>query len=170
MTGASIPLCYTVPQSPNGRDKKVARTVARKCLINIFVAMFYYLIIYDMDTVNNTQMTTKQLSKQDVIKQIRATMQKVDPTARVILHQDGKHWVSEDLDKIIDLVVVVDKDQLSLDEDRSITKPLWDIEDNIDYQFVIYPHVVPKSLWIRNNMPTQFCNTVMNHENGTVLC
>lgn len=125
-----------------------------------------------MDTVNNTQTTTKQISKQDVIRQIKATMKKVDPTARVILHNCGFHYVSDDIDKMIDLVVVLDKDndKISWDDRSNVSLPLIDVEEQYDYQYSIYPMILARNEWINNNMPTPFYNTVMNHENGTLLC
>jgi hypothetical protein len=97
-------------------------------------------------------------------------MKKVDPTARVILHNCGFHYVSEDIDKIIDLVVVLDKDKLSWEEKDNVRDPLENIEEQIDYQYAIFPIVLTKNEWVHNNMPTPLYNTVMNHENGTVLC
>jgi hypothetical protein len=124
-----------------------------------------------MEIINNTQVAHTQVTKQDVIEQIKKTMKKVDPTAKVILHKSAFHSIADDMDKIIDLVVVLDKDQqrLSLDEEHVITDPLGDIEDNLDYQYCIFPIVVPKTQWVSQGQPTYFYREIMD-EDGVVLC
>lgn len=98
------------------------------------------------------------MSRKYVVAQIQMIMRRLFPTAEVILHgSEARGEARPDSD--IDLLILVDGDKLSLDQEDTITTPLYELELQIGV--VISPIVMLKKQWENRPLVTPFYLNVM---------
>lgn len=84
------------------------------------------------------------MRRPEIVKRIKEVLQRVAPDAQAILFgSEARGDARPDSD--IDLLILVDKDKISLEEEQKITHPLFHIE--YETGVLINPIVRSKSLW-----------------------
>jgi len=95
------------------------------------------------------------------IEQIKSVISKVAPTSEVILYgSEARGDAREDSD--IDLLILVDKDEISYQEKVDITNPLFELELQNDCSVNISPLVYTRKQWYERPFRTPFYINVMN--------
>lgn len=100
----------------------------------------------------------------ELIERIKNIIKQVAPQAKVILfgsHARGEAKEGSD----IDLMVILDKDNLSWEEERVVTTPLYTLE--FETGKIISPHVITAKEWEKAAHRTTFYHEVM--KDGIVL-
>lgn len=100
----------------------------------------------------------------DVVEQIRKTIHAVAPTAKTILFGSEARGEAR-LDSDIDLLILIDGDRMSLEQEEAITLPLYELE--LKTGVTISPIVVLKKLWENRPFKTPFYINIVNE--GIVL-
>ena len=99
------------------------------------------------------------MSKDEIIEQIKNKVHSIDPTATVILYGSyARGDFNENSD--IDLLILVDKKKVSLEDKKKISYPLYDIE--FDTGKIISPLVYSKEKWENPSVVTPFYENVKN--------
>ena len=97
------------------------------------------------------------LSKSDILQSIKKTVKSIDPTATVILYGSAARGdVKPGSD--IDLLILVDKENLSPLDKKRLKYPLYDIE--FETGQIISPLVLSRSDWETRHRITPFYENV----------
>lgn len=97
--------------------------------------------------------------RNEILKEIKETLQKVAPDAEVIVYgSQARGDFSTNSD--IDLLIIIDKDRLSIKEEQEITTPLYKIE--IKSGVPISPFVVMKKSWEKRQFKIPFQINILN--------
>jgi len=100
----------------------------------------------------------------EIVQSIRTVLQQVAPDATSILFgSEARGEARKDSD--IDVLVLLDKEKITLHDRQEITYPLYDIE--LDTGIIISPQVFSKKQWESRLSFTPFYHNVMNE--GIVL-
>lgn len=106
----------------------------------------------------------KSMRRPEIIEAIRATLKRVAPNSQAILFgSEARGDAGPDSD--VDLLILVEGDKLTLDEEETITLPLYELE--LKTGIVISPIVMLKKLWENRPFKTPFYVNVINE--GIVL-
>ena len=101
------------------------------------------------------------MKRADVVEQIRKIIYEIAPTAKAILF--GSEEARSDSD--IDLLILVDGEKMSLEQEESITLPLYELE--LKTGVTISPIIMLKKLWENRPFKTPFYINIVNE--GIVL-
>ena len=93
------------------------------------------------------------IAKDTILKMIKESVQKTAPGATVILYGSyARGDYNEDSD--IDLLILVDKEKITMADRTSVSYPLYDL--GFDYGLVISPKVFSKQVWSGPKAQTPF--------------
>ena len=105
-----------------------------------------------------------QNSKEILLKRIKKTITSVVPEATVILYGSyarGEEKIGSD----IDLLVLLDKNEITWEDEKKISFLLYDIE--FDMGIIISPLILSKKDWEKRHYITPFYENVRNE--GVIL-
>ena len=98
------------------------------------------------------------MSRKEIVVQIQMLMQRMFPSAEVILFgSEARGEARPDSD--IDLLILIDGDKLTLTQEDAITTPLYELE--LQTGVTISPIVMLKKQWENRPMITPFYLNVM---------
>jgi predicted nucleotidyltransferase len=104
------------------------------------------------------------MNKQNIIERIVKQIRETEPDAEVILY--GSYARGEQTEESdIDLLILLDKDEVSFKEEKDISFPLYDIE--LDSGVLISPYILSKKKWHTRHSITPFYDNVMRE--GVIL-
>jgi predicted nucleotidyltransferase len=104
------------------------------------------------------------MKRSAIIQSLKYKLEEISPNATVILYgSEARGDAREDSD--IDLLILLDKESLSLKEKQAITFPLYDIE--FESGVIISPKVFAKKFWDEKLSITPFYHNVMKE--GIIL-
>ena len=104
------------------------------------------------------------MKRADVVEQIRKIIHEIATTAKAILFgSEARGEARSDSD--IDLLILVDGEKMSLEQEESITLPLYELE--LKTGVTISPIIMLKKLWENRPFKTPFYINIVNE--GIVL-
>ncbi len=104
------------------------------------------------------------MKRADVVEQIRKIIHEIVPTAKAILFgSEARGEARSDSD--IDLLILVGGEKMSLEQEESITLPLYELE--LKTGVTISPIIMLKKLWENRPFKTPFYINIVNE--GIVL-
>lgn len=104
------------------------------------------------------------MKRTEIVNQIRNKMRDIAPTATTILFgSEARGEARPESD--IDLLILVDGEKMSLEQEEAITLPLYELE--LKTGVVISPIVMLRKLWENRPFKTPFYINIVNE--GVVL-
>lgn len=99
------------------------------------------------------------MQRPEIVNRLRDIIHREAPDAQVFLYgSEARGDARPDSD--IDLLILVDKEKVTLKDRQSITYPLYDVE--LDTGVLINPMVIAKKLWETKYCITPFYHNIIN--------
>lgn len=111
----------------------------------------------DNQPLRENYLYLNMINKDDILLSIKSSVKTIDPEATVILYGSfarGDHNENSD----IDILILIDKDNLSREDKKRIKYPLYDIE--FETGRIISPLVVSRNDWESRHRITPFYDNV----------
>ncbi len=104
------------------------------------------------------------ISRKDILKKIKKSITSIVPNADVILY--GSYARGEEKEESdIDVLILLDKDNVTWGDEKKVSYPLYDIE--FDIGKIISPLILSKKDWKNRHVITPFYENITNE--GIVL-
>ena len=105
------------------------------------------------------------MNRIEILNTLKRILYQVAPDATVILYGSEARGESRP-DSDIDVLILLNKEKITLTDRQQITYPLYDVE--LDTGVIISPKVFSKNLWENEMSITPFYDNVMRE--GILLC
>jgi len=99
------------------------------------------------------------MNRPEIVSQLREIIRREAPNAKVILYgSEARGNARPDSD--IDLLILVDKEKVTLEDEQKITYPIYLLELNTGV--LISPMVIAKDMWENRPFKTPFYLNIIN--------
>ena len=98
------------------------------------------------------------MKRAEIVDKVKNILQRVAPDAKAILYGSEARGESR-IDSDIDVLVLLDKEKITLHDRQKITYPLYDVE--FETGVIISPKVFSKKFWENELSFTPFYHNIM---------